>query len=59
MRKYAQENQLWVVSHAASLVEVLADDDLINHIELDKDLGETYAHDQDIFDAPAWKWPTR
>jgi predicted ATPase len=59
MRQYAENNQLWVVSHAAALVEVLADHDSINHIELDKDLGETFAHDQDIFDAPPWKWPGR
>jgi predicted ATPase len=59
MRRYAQENQLWVVSHADSLVRVLTDDELINHIELDKDLGETFAHDQDVFDAPPWKWPKR
>lgn len=59
MRHYAVDNQLWVVSHAGALVESLTEDGLTNHIELDKDLGETFAHDQAIFDIPAWKWPGR
>ncbi|MEM7019019.1 MAG: AAA family ATPase [Pseudomonadota bacterium] len=59
MRRYAEENQLWVVSHAPALQEVLAGDPLLNHIELDKDLGETFVQGQDLLDMPAWKWPSR
>lgn len=59
MRQYAEENQLWVVSHAPWLVEVLAEDDVTNHIKLDKELGETFVRGLDMFDTPAWKWPSR
>lgn len=59
MRQYAEENQLWVVSHAPWLVEVLADEDVTNHIELDKELGETFVKGLRTFDRPAWKWPSR
>lgn len=59
MRRYAEDNQLWVVSHAATLREVLEADDSTRHIELDKELGETFVHDQDLFDGPAWRWPGR
>ncbi len=59
MRRYAQDNQLWVVSHAPTLIAALLEGGGVNHIELDKDLGETFAHGQSPFDGPAWKWPTR
>ena len=59
MRRYSQENQLWVVSHAAILRDTLTADGNANHIELDKDMGETFAHDTDLLSAPPWKWPTR
>ena len=59
MRRYAEDNQLWVVSHAGALVSELGESPLTSHIELDKELSETFAHDQDIFDTPPWKWPSR
>ncbi|MEZ5557667.1 MAG: AAA family ATPase [Pseudomonadales bacterium] len=59
MRAYAQANQLWVVSHAPALQDVLARDPAINHIRLDKELSETFVHDQDLFSAPRWRWPGR
>jgi predicted ATPase len=59
MRHYAQDHQLWVVSHAGPLQEVLSADGATRLIELDKELGETFAHDQDLFDTPGWKWPGR
>ncbi len=59
MRKYAEENQLWVVSHAPSLQEVLRAENGTNHILLDKELSETFAQGQDLLNAPVWNWPRR
>ena len=59
MTKFAEETQLWVISHDLVLIEGLKKQNDCNHIELDKELGETFAHDQDLFDVPAWRWPTR
>jgi len=59
MRRYANEHQLWVVSHATALQEVLLEAGETNHIELDKDLGETFVHGQDLLNTPSWAWPTR
>ena len=59
MTKFAQETQLWVISHDRVLIEGLKTQEDCNHIELDKEMGETFAHDQDLLDVPAWRWPTR
>lgn len=59
MHRYAQEKQLWVVSHAPSLIAELIEDPATSHLQLDKELGETFVHDLSAFDAPAWKWPAR
>ena len=59
MTKCAEETQLWVISHDRVLIEGLNKQKDCNHIELVKDMGETFAHDQDLLDVPAWRWPTR
>ena len=59
MKKCAANAQLWVISHAPGLIETLGAVPDCQHIELDKELGETFAHDQDTFLAPPWRWPTR
>ena len=59
MMKFAQETQLWVISHDRALIEGLKTQKDCNHIELDKEMGETFAHNQDLLDVPAWRWPTR
>jgi len=59
MRRYAAENQLWVVSHAPALIAELQQDAALNHLQLGKDLGETFLEGCSPFDAPAWKWPGR
>ena len=59
MLRYATENQLWVVSHARALCDAITADGTATHIELDKELGETFAHDQDLYSTPAWAWPKR
>ncbi|GGX71528.1 AAA family ATPase [Saccharospirillum salsuginis] len=59
MRKYAEDNQLWVVSHAPSLQEVLEGDSATNPILLDKELSETFIQGQNLLDTPNWSWPRR
>ena len=59
MRKYAEDNQLWVVSHAPSLQEVLQGDPATNPILLDKELSETFIQGQNLLDTPNWPWPKR
>lgn len=59
MRHYAQENQLWVVSHAPALQEVLQGDETTNDILLDKELSETVIQGQNLLDIPKWAWPSR
>jgi len=59
MTKFAKETQLWVISHDRVLIEGLKTQEDCNHIELDKEMGETFAHDQDLLDVAAWRWPTR
>jgi predicted ATPase len=59
MRRYAARDPLWVVTHAEVLREVLLEDAGSVHLELDKDLGETFVQGMGTFDGPAWKWPKR
>ena len=59
MRKCAEHTQVWVTSHAASLIGALALDDDANHIELGKDFGETRVVGLGPLDHPAWRWPAR
>lgn len=59
MRRYAQQQPLWVVSHAPSLQAELMDAPGLIHLELDKELGETFAQGFTGLNEPAWSWPTR
>jgi predicted ATPase len=59
MHRYAWGNQLWVVSHSELLVDSIKQDGSTNHILLEKELGQTLIHGQDMLNAPAWKWPSR
>jgi predicted ATPase len=59
MRRYAERDALWVVSHAPALRDALAAIPEAVHLELDKDLGETFVQGLDLFDRPGWKWPAR
>ena len=58
MGQRADDTQLWVISHAQPLIESLLRQGA-NQLVLDKELSETFVHDQDLFDKPAWKWPSR
>lgn len=52
----ASRTQLIVVTHAAALGEALGTHADINHIRLEKQLGETLVPDAD---PPPWSWPSR
>ena len=43
MKRCAQNTQLWVTTHAESLIQALTDTDGCNHLQLGKELGETLA----------------
>lgn len=59
MQTCASRTQLWVISHSPSLIEALAGLAGCNHLELDRELGETFINGQAMFDAPPWHWPSR
>ena len=59
MRKYAESNQLWITTHAESLVTSLLVADECNHLELDKEFGATFARGFAPLDLPPWRWPAR
>lgn len=52
MRIYAEENQLWVVSYSNELQQVLCSNQSANHIQFEKEPGETIDHGQDMFNMP-------
>ena len=59
MKRCAENTQLWVTTHAESLIGTLTGTDGCNHLELGKELGETSVLGFGPFDAPAWRWPAR
>ena len=59
MKRCAQSTQLWVTTHAGSLIDALTRDDDCNHLELAKELGETSALGFRPLDLPPWRWPGR
>ena len=59
MRKCSESTQLWVTTHASALIDVLTISDGCNHLELDKEFGETYVVGQGPLEAPSWRWPGR
>lgn len=59
MKRCAENTQLWVTSHAATLVEALTRADDCNHLELDKALGETSVLGFGPLELPPWRWPAR
>ena len=59
MRRCAEDTQLWVTSHAESLVQALVAAEDANHLQLHKTFGETQVCGLDSVDAPPWRWPAR
>ena len=59
MQHSATETQVWVTSHAAALVEALTESGDCNHIELEKEMGETTLPGFAPLELPHWRWPPR
>jgi predicted ATPase len=54
----AEHSQVWVVSHAEKLIEVLEEQGDCTPIRLEKVMGQTRLVGQRMLDEPAWHWPT-
>ena len=59
MKRVAEDTQLWVTTHAPSLIDALTAGGASNHLELDKDFGETFVQSLDPLEVPPWRWPSR
>ncbi|MGJ8526113.1 hypothetical protein LMG33818_001861 [Halomonadaceae bacterium LMG 33818] len=55
--KASEHSQVWVISHAESLVETLKEAQQCDIIELYKENGQTLVRNQGILNTPAWHWP--
>lgn len=53
----SRTTQVWVVSHAAGLIDPLKNKSGCAHIALEKTLGETRIQGQGLLERPAWHWP--
>ena len=53
----SEHSQVWVISHAGRLVNVLERDERCTSIHLEKVLGATTVHGQGLLDRPNWYWP--
>ncbi len=59
MKGCAEHTQLWITSHSRALVDSLCESEHCHRIELDKELGETFVHQQSRLERPPWNWPAR
>ncbi len=55
----ATRGQVWVVSHAPSLIAALQRSRACETVHLYKELGQTLVRDQTHLSRPAWTWPKR
>lgn len=55
----AAHSQVFVVSHAAILIEALKNQPECHSVELEKELGETKVVGLRELEKPPWHWPTR
>ena len=53
----AEQSQVWVISHARSLLEELQSSGQVQIIELERSLGQTGIRGQTRLDQPVWRWP--
>ncbi|CEG57803.1 AAA family ATPase [Legionella fallonii] len=53
----SEKTQIWVVSHALPLIDILRKEWSCNVIELEKKLGQTKIFGQSILETPSWHWP--
>jgi predicted ATPase len=59
IQRASQRTQVWVVTHAARLIEALTAFPECHTIHLEKHLGQTLAAGQDPLDEPPWRWPDK
>ena len=59
IRHACRHSQLWVVSHASALQQLLLEHPECQHIALEKSLGQTKIRGQGPLDAPPWYWPDK
>lgn len=57
--RFAETNQVFVVTHAAQLIETLTQQEHHVHFKLEKSFGATQLLGVDPFDIPNWQWPSR
>lgn len=57
IRTAAAHTQVWVVSHAKGLIDVLKADRACNALTLQKELGQTMIEGQAPLERPSWHWP--
>lgn len=55
--KASKNTQVWVVSHAKTLISALKKERTCNSIELEKELGQTQIQGQGLLERPPWHWP--
>lgn len=53
----SKSTQVWVVSHADRLIELLNDSPGCHSIKLEKKLGQTQVAGQNRLEKPSWHWP--
>jgi len=54
--KAAENTQVWVVTHSASLISSLTGHSGAHLIELQKEFGQTRLKGQNLLDRPQWRW---
>ena len=57
--RYAEHNQVFIVTHAPSLIQSLSELNHCIHFQLEKSFGATQLQGVDPFDIPNWEWPAR
>ena len=55
--KASEHTQVWLVTHSNRLVASLERARECNSLALEKVLGQTRIIDQNMLDAPMWRWP--
>ena len=53
----AQRTQVWVIAHAAALIDRLAETGECRLLRLERELGATVLPGQTVLDRAAWRWP--
>ena len=53
----SEKTQVWVVSHAPTLINELKRDPGCSSLELEKGFAQTRIKGQDMLSTPAWQWP--